>query len=182
MERIETTLQDSFLLKPKLFADERGYFYESYNSKTFETLSGFAIEFVQDNQAKSNKNVLRGLHFQTGDAAQAKLVSVLHGSVLDVIVDLRQNSKSFGKYFSVELSAANKLQLFIPKGFAHGYLVLQDNTEFYYKCDNFYNKEKEGGLIYNDSTLQIDWQQNNKDFIIAPKDLILPAFENITYF
>jgi dTDP-4-dehydrorhamnose 3,5-epimerase len=182
MEILETGLQDSFILKPKIFADERGYFFESYNANAFANATGISINFVQDNQAKSNKNVLRGLHFQKGDAAQAKLVSVIQGKVFDVIVDLRINSKSFGKYFSVELSAENKWQLFIPRGFAHGYMVLEDNTEFFYKCDNYYNKEMEGGIIYNDTTLNINWETENQHLIIATKDLQLPGFDQIEYF
>jgi dTDP-4-dehydrorhamnose 3,5-epimerase len=176
MELIETKLKDCFILQPKVFEDHRGYFFESFNQQTFEQLSGLSIHFVQDNQAKSNRGILRGLHFQQGDFAQAKLVRVLQGKVLDVAVDLREGSPTYGQHIALELSAENKLQLFIPRGFAHGYSVLEDDTVFFYKCDNFYHKASEGGLFYADKTLAIDWKLRAEEIILSEKDAQLPEF------
>lgn len=176
--RIEqTTLQDCYLCHPTVFSDDRGYFFERYNKQKFNEALGQEIHFVQDNQAKSNYGVIRGLHFQKGQYAQAKLVSVLQGSVLDVAVDLRKNSPSFGKTYTVILSGENKLNLFLPRGFAHGYSVLEDNTIFFYKCDNFYNKESEGGLYFDDPFLNIDWQIPSDKRILSDKDVVLPKWE-----
>jgi dTDP-4-dehydrorhamnose 3,5-epimerase len=161
------------VFEPKVFGDERGYFFESFNQQLFET-AGISRPFVQDNQARSAYGVLRGLHFQKGEAAQAKLVRVLEGKVLDVVVDLRLGSPTYGKSYSIELSAENKLQLYVPRGFAHGYVVLSETAEFFYKCDNFYSKADEGGLIYNDPALKIDWGINLSDAILSDKDRILP--------
>ncbi len=182
MRLIQTALNDAFILEPEIWKDSRGYFFESYNKDTFQSVTGLLVDFVQDNQARSNRGVLRGLHYQTGNSAQAKLVSVIAGSVLDVIVDLRVSSASFGNHISVLLSAENKRQLFIPRGFAHGYIVMEDNTEFFYKCDNFYNKDAEAGIIYNDAALAIDWQLDNIEFIVSDKDNLLPTFKNSVYF
>lgn len=178
MAYINTNIKDLWIIEPKVFEDDRGYFFESFNENTFQKETGLAIHFVQDNQSKSNKGVLRGLHYQTGKHAQAKLVRVLKGSVLDVAVDLRESSQTFGQHFSIVLTEENKKQLFVPRGFAHGFLVLEDETIFAYKCDNFYNKESEGGIIYNDSTLNIDWEMNSEEFILSEKDVLLPNLED----
>jgi len=174
----ETKLKGCFIIEPQVFKDKRGYFVESYNQKTFNKALGIDINFVQDNESQSSKGVLRGLHYQLGKHAQVKLVRVIKGKVLDVVVDLRQNSATFGEHLSIELSEQNKTQFFVPRGFAHGFLVLEDETIFSYKCDNFYNKESEGGIIYNDKDLAIDWKLLNQDLIISEKDLILPNFNN----
>ena len=158
MRFIETKLEGCFVIEPTVFKDDRGYFMESFNENTFEKGIGKKIHFVQDNQSYSSKGVLRGLHYQCGEHAQAKLVRVLEGEVLDVAVDLRPNSKTFGHYESIILTAENQKQFFVPRGFAHGFLVLSDTATFFYKCDNFYNKESEGGIIFNDSQPGIDWQ------------------------
>ena len=178
MRFIETKLEGCFVIEPTVFKDDRGYFMESFNENTFEKGIGKKIHFVQDNQSYSSKGVLRGLHYQCGEHAQAKLVRVLEGEVLDVAVDLRPNSKTFGHYESIILTAENQKQFFVPRGFAHGFLVLSDTATFFYKCDNFYNKESEGGLIYNDPTLNIDWQISLNHLIISDKDKILPTLQN----
>ncbi len=178
MNFIPTKLKGCFVIEPKIFNDERGYFLESYNEKTFQNGIGQPVKFVQDNQSYSSKGVLRGLHYQTGEHAQAKLVRVLHGEVLDVVVDIRPDSKTYGESFSVVLSGENQKQFFIPRGFAHGFLVLSETATFFYKCDNFYNKESEGGIIYNDKSLNIDWQFSNDELLISEKDAILPTIEN----
>jgi len=170
----ETKLKGCFILEPNVFADSRGYFFESFNQSTFNRLIGQNVNFLQDNESFSSKGVLRGLHYQVGAHAQAKLVRVIKGCVLDVAVDIRKDSLTFGEYVSVELSGDNKKQLFVPRGFAHGFVVLSDTAVFSYKCDNFYNKESEGGIIYNDDSLNIDWKLNKEEFIISEKDLILP--------
>ena len=177
MKAIETKLKGCFIIEPTVFNDDRGYFYESFNQKIFESLIGEAVTFVQDNQSYSTKGVLRGLHYQIGDNAQAKLVRVLQGSVLDVAVDIRKESKTYGEHVAVVLSDQNKKQLFIPRGFAHGFVVLSDTASFFYKCDNFYNKASEGGIIYNDSSIMIDWKLKNEDLIISEKDKRLPILK-----
>ncbi len=174
----ETKLKGCFEIEPSIFEDGRGYFFESYNQKKFNEAANENVNFVQDNQSFSRKGVLRGLHYQTGAFAQAKLVRVLEGTVLDVAVDLRQESPTFKQYVSVELSAENKKQLFIPRGFAHGFVVLSETAIFFYKCDNFYNKESEGGIIFNDPSLNIDWQLPEKELIVSDKDIVLPSLEN----
>lgn len=179
MKVIETTLSDCLILEPSLFNDKRGYFFESFNSKQFNELTGFNVNFVQDNESFSTKGVLRGLHFQKGEYAQAKLVRVVTGKVLDVAVDLRKNSTTFGKWFSIELSGENKRQLFVPRGFAHGFVVLSEFAIFNYKCDNFYNKVSESGIIFNDSALNIDWQLNTNEILVSEKDLELPYLETL---
>ncbi len=175
MELIATALKDCFILKPQIFSDERGYFYESFNRQKFKNLSGIDIEFVQDNQAHSNYGTLRGLHFQKGDHAQAKLVRVIRGRVLDVAVDLRPHSPTYLQHVAVELSGENHHQLFVPRGFAHGYSVLEDDTLFVYKCDNYYCKEAEGGVFYKDASLNIDWKLPQDVIKLSPKDAILPS-------
>ena len=178
MNFISTKLGGCFIIEPKVITDERGYFMESFNEKTFQKGVGHDVHFVQDNQSFSSKGVLRGLHYQTGENAQAKLVRVLHGEVLDVAVDIRPNSSTFGQYEAVLLSGENQKQFFVPRGFAHGFLVLSATATFFYKCDNFYNKESEGGIIYNDSTINIDWEFPASELLISDKDKIQPTFKN----
>ena len=175
MPFIKTEIEDLVVFEPQIWEDERGYFFESFNSNSFKAF-GIDAHFVQDNQAKSSYGVLRGLHYQTGAHAQAKLVRVISGKVLDVAVDLRPESSTYGQSFSIILSAENKKQLFVPRGFAHGYAVLSETAEFFYKCDNFYNKSAEGGLIYNDEKLNIDWQLAPSDIILSEKDKVQPSF------
>jgi len=174
----ETKLKGCFILEPKVIEDERGYFMESFNEKTFQEGIGQKVTFVQDNQSFSTKGVLRGLHYQCGEYAQAKLVRVLQGEVLDVAVDLRPNSETYGQYEAVLLSSENQKQFFVPRGFAHGFLVLSETATFFYKCDNFYNKESEGGLIYNDETVNINWDFPVQELIISEKDQVLPNLQN----
>ncbi|WP_299114864.1 dTDP-4-dehydrorhamnose 3,5-epimerase [uncultured Winogradskyella sp.] len=174
----KTKLKGCYLLKPKIFEDKRGYFIESFNRETFRNITGLDANFVQDNEAKSSKGVLRGLHYQRGEFAQAKLVRVIKGSVLDVAVDLRRNSSTFGEYEMVKISEENKLQFYIPRGFAHGYLALEDETIFSYKCDNFYKKEAEAGIIFDDPDLNINWNFPIDQLIISSKDLKLPKLKN----
>ncbi|KPM31208.1 dTDP-4-dehydrorhamnose 3,5-epimerase [Croceitalea dokdonensis DOKDO 023] len=181
MEVKETEIVGCFVLKPKVFKDERGYFFESFNQESFEILTGAKPFFVQDNQSFSTRGVLRGLHYQKGKYAQAKLVRVLDGEVLDVAVDLREGSPSFGKVISHRLSAANNEQLFIPRGCAHGFVTLSDSATFFYKCDNFYNKASEGGVLYNDPTFNIDWLIPDAELIISEKDRELPVFDKAVF-
>lgn len=179
LEFKKTSFQDLIISNPKIFSDERGYFYESYNSRLFQEFAGFSPNFVQDNQSKSTYGVLRGLHFQNGEYAQSKLVRVLEGEVLDVVVDLRKSEPTYGKTFSIKLSAKNKKQLFIPKGMAHGFITLSPTAVFAYKCDAYYNKESERGLAYNDNDLNIDWLVDVKDIILSQKDLENPNFKEL---
>jgi dTDP-4-dehydrorhamnose 3,5-epimerase len=178
MNFIPTKLQGCYILEPKIIQDERGYFMESFNEKTFQEGINKDVHFVQDNQSFSSKGVLRGLHYQTGEHAQAKLVRVLQGEVLDIAVDIRPNSETFGQSVSVLLTSKDQKQFFVPRGFAHGFLVLSETATFFYKCDNFYNKESEGGIIYNDKSLNIDWQFDEVELIISEKDQVLPTLEN----
>ncbi len=173
----ETKLQGCFIFEPRVFEDERGYFFESFNQKTFESTTGCSVDFVQDNQSFSKYGTLRGLHFQTGQHAQAKLVRVLKGKVMDVAVDIRPSSSTFGEYIAIELSEENNKQLFIPRGFAHGFVVLSPEAIFFYKCDNYYNKEAESGISYNDEQLAIDWGIPEDELIISEKDISLPCYE-----
>ena len=175
----ESPLKDCIIISPKIFHDERGCFFESFNKKQFEELTGQSIDFVQDNQSHSSKGVLRGLHFQKGKYGQAKLLRVIKGSVQDVVVDLRPESSTFGNYYSTILSEKNNKQIFVPRGFAHGFLTLEDNTIINYKCDNYYHKESESGIIYNDKQLQINWKKINVDYVLSQKDLELSIFENL---
>ena len=177
MPFIETGFPGLKIFEPRVFADSRGYFFESFNQKTFHD-AGITNVFVQDNESLSNRGVVRGLHYQHPPFAQAKLVRVVKGSVLDVVLDLRKGSPTFGKVFTVELSEENKKQLFIPHGFAHGFSVLKDQTIFQYKCDNFYSKEHEGGVLFNDAALGIDWMLHDDEAIVSEKDLLLPDFKN----
>ncbi|MCO6146897.1 dTDP-4-dehydrorhamnose 3,5-epimerase [Flavobacterium sp. NRK1] len=175
MEIEKTDIEGCFIIKPRKFHDERGYFFESFNEAGFQELTGTKTRFVQDNQSYSSYGVLRGLHAQTGNHAQAKLVRVLKGEVLDVAVDVRLNSPTFGKHVAVKLSAENNLQLFIPRGFLHGFVVLSETAEFFYKCDNYYNKESEKGVIYNDPALGIDWLLADEKLNLSDKDILLPT-------
>jgi len=176
----QTPLKDCYIIHNTVFKDNRGYFFESFNQQKFAELTGLDVHFVQDNQSASSRGVLRGLHFQKGDAAQAKLVRVLQGSVLDVAVDIRKDSPTYGQHFAIELSDASNTQLFIPRGFAHGFLVLSDTAVFFYKCDNFYSKEAEGGIMYNDPQLNIDWGMPEGELILSEKDLKNPLLQDIT--
>ena len=178
MNVIETKLKGCFIIEPRVFQDNRGYFFESFNQQQFNKLTNTTTNFVQDNESFSSKGVLRGLHYQLGKFAQAKLVRVVKGKVLDVAVDIREDSETFGKHVAVELSAESKKQLFVPRGFAHGFIVLSETAIFSYKCDNYYNKESEGGIIYNDPQLNIDWQLSSNDLSLSEKDLFLPKFDN----
>ncbi len=179
MKVIETKLKGCFIVEPTIFKDSRGYFFESFNETKFEELTGQNGHFVQDNQSQSTYGVIRGLHFQKGAHAQAKLVRVLEGAVLDVAVDLREDSVTYGEWISVELSAGNNLQLYVPRGFAHGFSVLTEKAVFAYKCDNGYNKDSEGGLHYNDPDLNIDWRIPAEHMNLSDKDLILPFLKDI---
>lgn len=174
----ETKLKGCFVLESQVFSDDRGYFFESYNKQIFDRGIGDKIDFVQDNQSFSQYGVIRALHYQIGEFAQAKLVRVLRGSVLDVAVDLRKGSQTFGQHFSIVLSGENKKQLFIPRGFGHGFSVLSKTAAFFYKCDNYYNKEAEGGIEHDDSTLNIDWKIPNIEIKVSEKDLALPSLKN----
>ena len=178
MNFIPTNISGCFVIEPKIIHDDRGYFMESFKEDTFIKGIGQEVHFIQDNQSYSSKGVLRGLHYQTGAHAQAKLVRVLQGEVLDIAVDIRPESATYGQSFAILLSAENQKQLFIPRGFAHGFLVTSQTATFFYKCDNFYNKESEGGFIYNDPELNIDWNFPESELIISPKDLILPTLKN----
>jgi dTDP-4-dehydrorhamnose 3,5-epimerase len=177
MPFIKTYIPDLLVYEPKVFEDSRGYFFESYNEQTF-LAEGITIKFVQDNQAKSSYGVLRGLHYQLNPHAQTKLVRALSGTILDIAVDIRLGSPTYGKAFTIELSAENKKQLLVPQGFAHGYSVLSETAEVMYKCDSFYNKQAEGGILYNDTTLNIDWQIPLEKAVVSEKDIHLPSFEN----
>ena len=177
MNFIPTKLQGCFIIEPKIITDERGYFMESFNENTFQKGVNQQVHFVQDNQSYSSKGVLRGFHYQTGEHAQAKLVRVLHGEVLDIAVDIRPGSPTFGQYEAVVLSGENKRQFFVPRGFAHGFLVLSETATFFYKCDNFYNKESEGGISYNDKTINVNWDFPIEELIISEKDKVQPNLE-----
>jgi dTDP-4-dehydrorhamnose 3,5-epimerase len=172
----QTPLKDCFIVHEKVHGDSRGYFIETYNSRDFKAATGLDIEFVQDNQSRSIKGVLRGLHMQRGAAAQAKLVRVLEGAVLDVAVDLRKGSPSFGQHFAIELTAENRKQFFVPAGFAHGFVVLSDYATFFYKVDKFYEPGNEVGIMYNDADLNIDWQLPTSELIFSEKDKTLGSF------
>jgi len=176
--KLETTfINDLVVLNPAVFEDERGYFFESYNKSKYLDL-GIAIDFVQDNQSFSKRGTLRGLHYQNPPFAQTKLVRVLQGEIMDVAVDLRKDSPTYGKHFGIVLSAENKKQLLVPQGFAHGFSVLSETAVVLYKCDQFYNKESEGGIRFDDPSLNIDWGMDLQQAIVSEKDLILPHFEN----
>lgn len=175
MNFIATDINDLWVIEPKVFEDHRGFFCETFNQRVFKEATGLDVNFVQDNESKSTKGVLRGMHFQQGEWAQAKLVRVLQGEVQDVAVDLREGSPTYGKHYSIILSGENRKQLFVPRGFAHGFLVLSDTAVFSYKCDNFYNKASEGGVIYNCPKLAIPWELKDTELKLSEKDLILPG-------
>ncbi|MBS1535350.1 MAG: dTDP-4-dehydrorhamnose 3,5-epimerase [Bacteroidetes bacterium] len=178
MNCIPTHLAGCFIVEPKIIFDQRGYFTESFNEKTFFECTGEQVHFVQDNQSYSSKGVLRGLHYQTGAHMQAKLVRVLSGEVLDIAVDIRPESPTYGQHVSVVLTAENQKQFYLPRGFAHGFLVLSETATFFYKCDNFYNKESEGGIAYNDPSLGIDWMLPEQELILSDKDKVQPNLAN----
>lgn len=175
MPFIDTPIVGLFVFEPKIFEDARGYFFESFNAATFAE-KNINTNFVQDNQSKSSYGVLRGLHYQLAPYAQAKLVRVISGEVLDVAVDIRQYSPTYGQHFSVVLSAENKKQLYIPRGFAHGFAVLSETAEFFYKCDNYYNKEHDAGIRFDDPVLNIDWMLGSDAILVSEKDNHLPNF------
>ncbi|MFD2598083.1 dTDP-4-dehydrorhamnose 3,5-epimerase [Sphingobacterium corticis] len=179
MNATETKLKGCFILEPKKFGDSRGYFFESFNEKTFNALTGTQTTFVQDNQSYSSRGVLRGLHAQAGEHAQAKLVRVIEGKVLDVAVDVRPDSPTYGQHVAVELSAENNLQLFVPRGFLHGFVVLSETATFFYKCDNFYNKESECGVHPLDADLAVDWQIPLEQLQLSDKDKEAPSFSDV---
>ena len=177
-----TPFKEVFILKPKVHLDERGYFTESYNEKEIEKVLGRKIGFCQDNQTFSKKGVLRGLHYQLPPFSQSKLVRVIEGKVLDIIVDIRKGSPTFGQHYSCELSAENQLQIFIPRGFAHGYITLSESSIFSYKVDNYYNKESEGSIAFDDPKLGIDWLLDPFTFLISEKDKLHPNLDQAQCF
>jgi dTDP-4-dehydrorhamnose 3,5-epimerase len=179
MEIEKTKLEGCVILRPRKFHDDRGYFFESFNEAQFQEVTGTQTRFVQDNQSFSTYGVLRGLHAQDGEYAQAKLVRVLQGEVLDIAVDARPGSDTYGEHYAIKLSAENNLQLFIPKGFLHGFVVLSETAVFFYKCDNYYNKASEIGVVYNDPALKIDWLLSEKDISLSEKDMVLPTLNEL---
>ncbi|CAN5347794.1 dTDP-4-dehydrorhamnose 3,5-epimerase [soil metagenome] len=179
MQIQSTPLKDCFYITPDVFRDHRGVFLESYRKKSFNEGTGLEIDFVQDNQSISSRGVLRGLHFQSGDHAQAKLVRVIYGEVLDVVVDLRPGSPSFKSVFKILLNDKNHQQLYIPQGFAHGFLTLSEVSVFSYKCDRYYSPGAESGLVYNDPDLNIDWGMPESEFILSDKDKELPTLRTL---
>ena len=172
----QTPLKDCFIIHEKVHGDARGYFIETYNQRDFRAATGLEIDFVQDNQSRSTKGVLRGLHMQRGSSAQAKLVRVLEGAVLDIAVDLRKGSPSFGQHYAIELTADNHKQFFVPAGFAHGFVVLSETATFFYKVDKFYEPGNEVGIMYNDQDLNIDWRLAESEIILSEKDKTLGSF------
>lgn len=174
----ETPLKDSYIIRPRVFEDKRGYFFEAFNKRAIKGTPLESYDWVQENESRSGYGVLRGLHFQKGEASQAKLVRVLQGEVYDVAVDLRRDSPTFGRSFGVRLSGSSKTQYLIPRGFAHGFLVLSDFAIFSYRCDNYYSPEADSGIIYNDPGLAIDWPELNTAYALSDKDKTLPSFEN----
>ena len=179
MQFIAQAIPDVFVIEPKVHGDHRGYFVETFRQDKFEAAIGYKIDFVQDNESKSSKGVLRGLHFQLAPHAQSKLVRVIEGSVLDVAVDIRKGSPTFGKHVAVELSGDNKKQMFIPRGFAHGFVVLTDTATFAYKVDNYYSAECDRGLAFDDNALNIDWQFDSKSLLLSEKDTKQPALAEL---
>ncbi len=179
MNVFRTEIEDVLIIEPQVFGDERGYFFESFNAERFLAQTGIEITFVQDNESLSKRGVLRGLHFQREPYAQAKLVRVVRGKVLDVAVDIRPASPTFGRYVATELSGENHRQMFIPKGFAHGYVVLEDNTIFQYKCDEFYHPESEDGIAWNDPKIGIDWGIPESEIILSEKDKNRPLLSEL---
>jgi dTDP-4-dehydrorhamnose 3,5-epimerase len=180
MEIRKTEFDGLIVIVPRIFEDNRGYFYESYNQETYKN-AGIPYLFVQDNQSESAKGVIRGLHYQLEPYAQTKLVRVISGTVLDVVVDLRKGSSTFGKWYGIELSDKNKYQLLVPKGFAHGFSVLSDKAILHYKTDNLYNKDSERGIVYNDPLLNIDWLTDPRQSLVSERDARLAAFKDAEY-
>ena len=177
--QVETTgFEGLFVLTPSVFADDRGFFFESYNRESY-LKAGLDYHWVQDNQSHSKHGVIRGLHFQKAPFAQTKLLRVVQGEILDIVVDLRKGQPTYGKSFSVILTAENKKQLLVPKGFAHGFSVLSASADVMYKCDALYNKQSESGLLFNDPLLNIDWKLSQEEIIVSEKDLVLPTFDKI---
>tara|TARA_R110001583_G_C5671425_1_gene411202 strand:- start:29456 stop:30031 length:576 start_codon:yes stop_codon:yes gene_type:complete len=176
---ISQSIPDVWVIEPKVHGDHRGYFVETFRQDKFEHALGYKIDFVQDNESKSSKGVLRGLHFQLAPHAQSKLVRVIEGAVLDVAVDIRKGSPSFGQHVAVELSGENKKQMFIPRGFAHGFLVLTETTTFAYKVDNYYSPECDRGLAFDDKTLNIDWQLDSQSLLLSEKDITQPSLAEL---
>ncbi|ATA91934.1 MULTISPECIES: dTDP-4-dehydrorhamnose 3,5-epimerase [Capnocytophaga] len=181
MNIIQTEIKDVIIIEPKIFGDERGYFFESFSQEKFVE-QVCKTTFVQDNESKSRYGVVRGLHFQKPPFSQSKLVRVVVGKVLDVAVDIRKGSPTFGKHVAVELSAENKRQLFVPRGFAHGFAVLSEEVIFQYKCDNYYNPKEEGSVLWNDPALQIDWKIPHQDIILSQKDKESPLLKDAFHF
>ena len=179
MKITETKLKGCLILEPQIYEDIRGVFFEVFKKKELSDFLGYEVDFVQENKSTSKKRVLRGLHFQTGDSAQAKLVSIQQGNVVDVIVDIRPDSITFAQHIKVNLSDLNNKSIFIPRGMAHGFLTLTDNVVFTYLCDNYYNPTMESGILYNDSDLAIDWGFPSSELIVSEKDLILPTFKDL---
>lgn len=178
MSIVKTELEGVYIIEPKVFGDSRGYFFESYSKERFFQETGYGIDFVQDNESMSSYGVLRGLHFQKGEHAQSKLVRVVQGKVLDVAVDVRKGSPTFGKHVGVELSGENHRQLFIPRGFAHGFVVLSETAVFQYKCDNYYAPQSEGAVAWNDPELGIDWGVPAEDILLSEKDRNHPVLKD----
>jgi len=174
MKFIRTAIADVIMIEPKVHGDERGYFVETFRCDKLEEFLGYKINFTQDNESKSSRGVLRGLHYQLAPAAQTKLVRVIAGRVLDVAVDIRKGSPTFGQHIAVELSADNKKQLLVPRGFAHGFVVLEDNTTFAYKVDNYYSPENDRGIAFDDVALDIDWKVHHDELNLSPKDKVQP--------
>ncbi|MGB5692812.1 MAG: dTDP-4-dehydrorhamnose 3,5-epimerase [Flavobacteriaceae bacterium] len=179
MKLKKTDLAGCFVLEHEIFEDDRGSFYESYNKEKFEALLGFPVNFVQDNHSVSQRGVLRGLHFQQSPYEQSKLVRVVRGEAIDVVIDIRKDSPTFGRHFKIRISQGDNISLFIPKGMAHGFLALKDQTVFVYKCDHYYHKESERGIMYNDPDLRIDWEADEDSLILSDKDRKLPSFKDL---
>lgn len=174
MKLTKTPIEGLLIIEPRVFFDDRGYFFESFNAKAFAEQTGHSIPFVQDNQARSSYGVLRGLHYQNNPTPQSKLIRVLEGTIWDVVVDIRKGSATYGSWYGIELSAENRLQFLVPRGFAHGYSVLSETAEILYKCDNFYDKSAEGGIAFNDPALNIDWKIDQSKAIVSDKDKVQP--------
>lgn len=182
MNVIKTDIEGVVVIEPQVFGDARGYFFESFNAERFLAETGIEVAFVQDNESRSKRGVLRGLHFQREPYAQAKLVRVVQGRVIDVAVDIRPGSPTFGKYVATELSGENHCQMFIPKGFAHGYVVLEDDTVFQYKCDEYYHPESEAGIAWNDPQISIEWPLSEYEIILSDKDRKHPTLKELCEF
>ena len=182
MKVIKTDIEGLLVIEPRVFADERGYFFESFSARRFAELTGLDVQFVQDNESRSGRGVLRGLHFQKEPHAQAKLVRVVKGRAVDVAVDIRPESSTFGRHVAVELSGDNHRQLFIPKGFAHGYVALEEDTIFQYKCDDYYHPEVEGGIAWNDPAIGIEWPLPESELTLSEKDQKWPKLKDLCEF